>query len=258
MRILVTFAVDAEFAPWRKGHDFQRIQSSVKAKVFSASISGAEVIVGLTGIGPEAAASRICDLTWCEDYDLFISSGFAGALRPGYQIGDVLAAREVVADEDRKRKLGRQILSTQRLLKMAEECGCRLVDRFYSSPSAVRTASEKASLHDAGDAVEMESFEILAEAFVWIREGIVIRAVSDAADEDLPLDFDQALNDEGDLSVARLAGQIIRKPSAIPDLVRLGKRSGEAAKRLADFLDRYIATLVGKRQVIAPSGVSTV
>lgn len=257
MRILVTFAVEAEFAPWRKRHDFRQTQSSGRAKLFSAAISGAEVIVGLTGIGPVAAASRICDFTWCEDYDLFISSGFAGALRADYQIGDVLAAIEIVADENRARKLGRQIFSTQRLLKIAEECGSRPVDRFYSSPFTVRTASEKASLYDAGDAVEMESFEILAEAFVWIREGVAIRVVSDTADEDLPLDFDQVVTNEGDLSVARLAGQIIRKPTAIPDLVRLGKRSGEAAKRLGDFLDRYIAALVAKRQALASSGVST-
>lgn len=257
MRVLVTFAVDAEFASWRKGHDFRQARSSGNAKLFSATISGAEVIVGLTGIGPEAAASRICDFTWCEDYDLFISSGFAGALRADYQIGDVLTAREVAADENRARKLGRQIFSTQRLLKIAEECGSRPVDRFYSSAFTVRTASEKASLHDAGDAVEMESFEILAEAFGWIREGIAVRAVSDTADEDLPLDFDQVVTNEGDLSVTRLAGQIIRKPAAIPDLVRLGKRSGEAAKRLADFLDRYIAALAGKHQALASSGVPT-
>lgn len=257
MRVLVTFAVDAEFAPWRKGHDFRQTQSSGKAKLFSATIFGAEVIVGLTGIGPEAAASRICDFTWCEDYDLFISSGFAGALRADYQIGDVLTAREVVADENRAKKLGRRIFSTQRLLKIAEECGSRPVDRFYSSPFTVRMASEKESLSDAGDAVEMESFEILAEAFVWIREGVAIRAVSDTADEDLPLDFDQVVTDEGDLSVARLAGQIIRNPTTIPGLVRLGKRSGEAAKRLADFLDRYIAALAGKPQALMSNGVAT-
>jgi len=48
------------------------------------------------------------------------------------------------------------------------------------------------------------------------------------------------------LSMARLAGQIVRKPSAIPALIRLGKRSSEAAKRLADFLDTFVAALAGK------------
>jgi hypothetical protein len=101
----------------------------------------------------------------------------------------------------------------------------------------------------------MESFEVLAEAFVWIPEGVALRAISDAADEDLPLDFDTVVNEDGDLSVARLAGQIIRRPSAIPGLVRLGKRSEEAAKRLADFLDAYIAALASKPENVASSRV---
>jgi hypothetical protein len=89
-------------------------------------------------------------------------------------------------------------------------------------------------------------------------EGIAIRAISDTADEDLPLDFGQVVTDSGDLSVARLAGQIIRNPSAIPGLVRLGRRSEEAAKRLADFLDAYMAALACRPQVVASSGVSSV
>jgi adenosylhomocysteine nucleosidase len=257
MRVLVTFAVEAEFAPWRKRHDFRPAQTSQGEKAHAANISGVEVFVGLTGIGPKAASSRICDFTWCEDFDLFISSGFAGALRSEHQIADILAARELVADEDRTKALGRKVLSTQRLLKIAEECGAKLVGGFYSSPSTIRTAAEKAALRDAADAVEMESFEILAEAFVWIREGIAIRAVSDTADEDLPLDFDQVVTDSGDLSVARLAGQIIREPSVIPGLISLGRRSGKAAGRLADFLDAYVAALAGRPQAIASSGVSS-
>jgi nucleoside phosphorylase len=253
MRILVTFAVEAEFAPWRGHHDFHPVETSSNGKVYTANISGLEVFVGLTGIGPEAAAARICDLTWCEDLDLCITSGFAGALRSEFQIADILAAREVVPDKPRAMALGRRVTSTPRLLRIAEACGARVVDRFYSSPSTVRTAQEKAALRDAAEAVEMESFEVLAEAFVWIPEGVALRAISDAADEDLPLDFDTVVNEDGDLSVARLAGQIIRKPSAIPGLVRLGRQSGEAAKKLADFLDAYIAALAAKPETVASS-----
>jgi nucleoside phosphorylase len=255
LRILITFAVEAEFAPWRRRHDFQPAETSSDGKVYTANISGVEVSVGLTGIGPKAAATRICDMTWCEDFDLCITSGFAGALRSEFQITDILAAREVVPDEPRAVALGRKVTSTPRLLRIAETCGATIVDRFYSSPSTVGTAQEKAALSESAEAVEMESFEVLAEAFVWIPEGVALRAISDAADEDLPLDFDTVVNEDGDLSVARLAGQIIRRPSAIPGLVRLGKRSEEAAKRLADFLDAYIAALASKPENVASSRV---
>jgi nucleoside phosphorylase len=246
MRILVTFAVEAEFAPWRKRHDFRSFEIMEGTVAYLATISGVEVIVGLTGVGPEAAASKTCDFTWGEVLDLCITTGFAGALRPEYQIADILATREIVPDEKRAKPLRIKIKSTQRLLNIAASCGAKVVDRFYSSPFTIRTAQDKAALGNIADAVEMESFEVLSEAFAWMSEGIALRAVSDTADEDLPIDFDQVVTDEGQLSMARLAGQVVRRPSAIPGLIRLGSRSAEAARKLADFLDAFVAALAGK------------
>src|SRR5882724_6793926 len=137
MRILVTFAVDAEFAPWRKRHDFHSFEIQEGTEAFLATISGIEVVVGLTGIGPESAARKTCEFTWGEVLDLCITTGFAGALLPQYQVADVLAAREIVPDEKRAKSLGMQIRSSERLLTIAASCGAKIVDRFYSSPSTI-------------------------------------------------------------------------------------------------------------------------
>ena len=258
MRVLVTFAVDAEFAPWRRRHDFQNATTSSDEKVYRAAIDSAEIVVGLTGIGPTAAASRICGFSWCENIDICISSGFAGGLRAGHVVGDILAATEILPDEPRAKKLGRRLISTKRLLLAAKECGAKVVDRFYSSPTTIQTAEEKAAFRDIADAVEMESFEVLSEALAWAPEAIAIRAISDSADEDLPLDFDAVVTGQGRISAVRLAAEIVRKPRAIPGLVRLGRNSGEAANRLADFLDSYIHALVLKSQtMIAGANPST-
>lgn len=214
--------------------------------LYAAKISGADVFVRLTGIGPKAASNKICGLTWCENLDICISSGFAGALRPEHRIGDVLAAREILSDESRENGHSSKVLCTERLLQIARSSGAKVVERFYSSPSTVQTAAEKKSLSEVADAVEMESLKVLEEALLWTREVVVIRAISDTAEEDLPLDFDTIVTDDGQLSVARLAGAIIRKPTSIPGLIRLGRRSAEAAKQLADFLDSYIAALAPK------------
>jgi adenosylhomocysteine nucleosidase len=256
MRILVTFAVESEFARWRKRHDFRSFEIRKGAEAFLTTIAGIEVIVGLTGIGPAAASRATCDFTWGEVLDLCITTGFAGALRTEYQIADILAAREIVPDQKRAKSVGMKIKSTPRLLNLAASCGAKIADRFYSSSSTIRTVQDKAAHGDVADAVEMESFEVLSEALAWMSEGIAVRAISDTADEDLPLDFDQVVTDEGELSMARLAGQIVRKPSAIPGLIRLGKRSGEAAGKLADFLDAFVAALAGQSLAIVPKEVS--
>jgi adenosylhomocysteine nucleosidase len=254
MRILVTFAVAAEFAPWRERHDFRSTGTSTNGTVYTAKISGADVFVGITGIGPKAAASKICGFTWCQELDLCISSGFAGALQSKYRVGDVLASREIIVDPDRSTTFEGKLLSSERLLQIAESSGAIIVERFYSSSSTVRTTEEKKALSHLAEAVEMESFEVLAEALAWMREGIAIRAISDSADEDLPLDFNAVVTEDGQLSVARLAGEIIRKPTAIPGLVRLGRRSSEAARRLADFLDSYISVLATKSELTSSGG----
>src|SRR5438552_19072131 len=55
MRILVTFAVAAEFAPWRKRHDFSLVQLA-DLRTYQAEITWASVVVLLTGMGGARAS----------------------------------------------------------------------------------------------------------------------------------------------------------------------------------------------------------
>ena len=68
-----------------------------------------------------------------------------------------------------------------------------------------------------------------------------VRAISDTANDDLPLDFNQLVDERQRLSALRLAGAILRRPWAIPGLMRLGRHSGLAARNLADALGRITA-----------------
>jgi nucleoside phosphorylase len=251
MKVLVTFAIEAEFTRWRERHDFRASDEGGDPAAYAVEIGGMGVTVGLTGIGPEPASKKISNFSAGALNDICISSGFAGALRADHHVGDILAAREVIAEDGRAQTLGREVKSTQRLLDIAERCGAKVVERFYSSATTVQTAKEKAVLSGMAAAVEMESFEVLAGARAWMKEGLAVRAISDAAGEDLPVDFNRVITEEGQLSMPRLAGQVIKKPSAIPGLIRLGRQSSEAAKRLADFLDAFILALVEAQQKVA-------
>ena len=93
------------------------------------------------------------------------------------------------------------------------------------------------------EAVDMESFFILNEAQERAIPGVAIRAVSDAADESLPMDFTQVLDERGRVRISRLAGKIARAPQRIPALIRLGSASRRGAKRLARVLDKTIESL---------------
>src|SRR2546426_6844680 len=57
MRILVTFAVHAEFALWRRMRRFRRTRWATRP-AYVTQIDGAEIGVVLTGVGPQRARQR--------------------------------------------------------------------------------------------------------------------------------------------------------------------------------------------------------
>jgi adenosylhomocysteine nucleosidase len=244
MRILVTFAVEAEFAPWRRLRRFEK-QTNDAAEYFVARIGAADVNVLLTGVGGKSAWLEATKIVWGSDVDICISSGLAGALRPEYQPGDVLAAKEVQAI-GWKRVVG----SDAQLVRLAEEHGARKVDSFYSSESVVSLASEKKELGKLADAVEMESGEVLYEAAAFGAKGIAIRGISDSVNEDLPLDFNKVVTSAGEVSIARVLGEVVRHPLSTPALVRFGNQSRIAAEKLAAFLDPYIEAVASSMRTI--------
>lgn len=241
MKILVTFALESEFAPWRAMHDF-RAGALDAADMYCAQIGDAEVEVVLTGVGSRQAALTASNMFHGgeESINFCISAGLAGALRPEYEIGRVLAAQSVISEIPRSGSEGNSVVSSGALVSFASEYGATLVDRFYSSDHPVASAKEKRALESRAAAVEMESFEILLAARSAGVPAVAIRAVSDAVDEDLPIDMSNIFNNEGRVSVPRVLGEVARHPQSIPGLVKLGQNAKRAAESLARFLDGYI------------------
>lgn len=249
MRILVTFALEAEFAPWRRLRAFDK-RSEGATQFFAARIGGTEVNVLLTGVGGKNAWLEATKIIWDSDIDVCISSGLAGSLRSEYQLGELLAAKEVQAVGWR-----RVVTSDRNLLRLAEQHGARAVNSFYSADRVISLASEKRELGKLADAVEMESGEILCEAAAFGARGIAIRAISDAADEDLPLDFNKVITSTGEVSMPRVLGEVVRHPLSTPALVRFGSQSRMATEKLAKFLDPYVEAVASSMTASVGAGV---
>jgi adenosylhomocysteine nucleosidase len=237
MRILVTFAVDAEFAPWRKSRRFEKRSRGTQGSYFAA-IPGAEMIVVLTGIG--------CKSDWLESvhgmgassFDISISSGLAGALRVEHKVGEVLVARSIsIADTDGS------VSCDPELVAAAAASGAKVVEHFYTANEVVLRAEEKRELGRRADAVEMESGFILRSAVALGARAVAVRGISDEVDENLPLDFNRVTTESGAVSIPRVLGQVVQHPAAVPSLIRFGQRSRLAAEKLAEFLDRYVSRL---------------
>jgi nucleoside phosphorylase len=253
MRILVTFALENEFAPWRKMHKF-RPGKWGDADVEITKMGCAEVGVLLTGVGPKQARLETSKVAWTDTgvVEICIASGLAGALRPEYRVGQVLVARTVESDTVREGATFKVMQSTRSLISMAAECGATVVGRFHTSERVVVRSEDKQRLGAAADAVEMESFDtIFSVGSAGCVFAVAVRAVSDVVDEDLPLNLNEVFTDEGRLSVPRVLGQLAHHPQAIPGLVKLREQGKRAAESLATFLERYILFMIGRMDHLA-------
>ena len=238
MKVLVTFAVEAEFAPWRRLRQFSQSDPG-NVRAYSAQMKDAELVVLLTGVGGRRAWAEATKLIWDGNVDVCISSGLAGALREEHRPGEVLAAKGVYATSRKK-----VIPSDPALLELARACGAKIVDAFYGVDHVLVRSSEKCDLGAKADAVEMESGDVMLEAVAFGAKVIAIRAISDAVEEDLPLDFNRVTSESGELSIAKVLAQAAAHPGSIPKLIRFGWQSRSAAERLASVLDAYIQNLV--------------
>ena len=233
MKVLVTFAVDTEFAPWRRLRDFRRA-SLEGNNIYEAQIGDAELRVVLTGIGP-GPAGRAARTALSDRPDFCISSGLAGGLKPAYEVSEILGARAICFSGS-----DGILRSDKSLFDCAIRCGAKPVEMFCTSERLARTAEEKYALSLEADAVEMESYAVLAEAARWGVPGVAIRAISDVAGDDLPYDFDRASDPGGRIRLPGVLAEIARRPHRLPALLRLSRQCRQAAALLTQFLDLFI------------------
>jgi hypothetical protein len=129
------------------------------------------------------------------------------------------------------------------LVRLALATGARPVNVFVTSDTIVATGDEKLLLSNSGGVVEMETSYILAAARQVRLPAVAVRAISDVADEDLPVDFARIADSRGHVKVRGLLSEIALHPHRLLPLVRFGIQSRAAAGTLADFLDHYIPTV---------------
>ncbi|HXD52976.1 MAG TPA: hypothetical protein VN689_13840 [Burkholderiales bacterium] len=195
-----------------------------EARPFSRDCHRGDVRVLVSGMGARNAERAVRAALDEQRPSAVFTCGFAGALDPKLVIGDVIFE---TADIN--------------LASLFKQAGAKGV-RFHCADRVAVTAREKSDLRQrtGADAVEMESGVIqkLCE-----HAGIpcaTVRAVSDIAAEDLPLDFNALLTPDQNLSAPKLALAILKRPHAIPALMRLGKNSSQAAKQLSSVLLRAL------------------
>jgi len=183
---------------------------------------GREVFAIANGAGADRAFAAIL---LAPKASVICNIGFCGALDGGLDIGDIVVATEVLSGAQSWRTA---IPDTPEALEGPVVC----IDRI------AQTAAEKRNLRATGASiVEMESAGVARAAEDLNVPFYCIRVVSDLAGENFANDFNAALTPDGRFSILRLLAGAASNPQVkLKELIRLGKRTTLASKKLGDFL----------------------
>jgi len=210
MHLLVCFALKEEAALFRK---------------IAAGRPGVSILI--TGIGRQNAEKSVREFLATNSPELVLTCGFTGGLNPDLKPGEVVFELTVSELRTPNSELRAQLLAA----------GAKPA-KFFCTDRIATTVAEKKKLRaeTGADAVEMESEAIHA---VCRERGIpcaTVRVISDTANEDLPLDFNQLFKPDMSLDYGKLALAILKSPGKIGALLKLQKQTRFAAERLAEVL----------------------
>jgi adenosylhomocysteine nucleosidase len=249
MRVLVTFAVEAEFAAWRTLRAFNMLDYE-GLKLWKTKAGAAEVTVLITGVGAEAAARTMDLMMRMADkdqyFDTVVSSGLAGAICETLNVGDIIAPKELIAELRYSDAASERLFADDELRQFALQQGAKDANCLYTTDQILVKVRQKKACASRAQSVDMESFEVVKQAAAWGARSVVIRAISDGATEDLPINFNLTLSNKKEVSVTKVLVQLLKNPLALPALIRFGKQSRRAGELLAAFLENYLQCLAGK------------
>ncbi len=203
-----------------------------------ARIGSSDVAIAATGSGPRNAKRESARLCEALHPAALLGAGVAAALSRELEIGDLLASRRV------RDPSGDLAAPDERLLSRALAAGAR-PGTFLAVQRPAVTTREKAVLAALADpggpaAADMESSAWAASASEAAIPYLVVRSISDRAEESLPDYIAASLGKDGGISRGSVVARALLHPRTIPTLLRMRRRVIACSENLALFLERLL------------------
>ncbi|MEF9939264.1 MAG: 5'-methylthioadenosine/adenosylhomocysteine nucleosidase [Clostridium sp.] len=203
-------AMDEEVAKIKEVMSDVTVQTVAGMDFFEGKIDSKEVVVVRSGIGKVNAA--ICSQILVDRFPIqaIINTGIAGSLKNEINIGDIVLSTDAVQYDMDASGFGYKVgqiprLDTfsfkadEELLKLAEECNQQVnpdiqafTGRVVSGDQFVSNKEKKNYLSETfeGSCTEMEGAAIAQAAYLNHVPYLVIRAISDKADDSADMDYE--------------------------------------------------------------------
>ncbi len=202
-------AMDEEVEQIVEAMNIERVEEKAGMKFSCGSLNGSEVVIVRSGIGKVNAA--ICTQILCDDFkaDAVINTGIAGSLDASIDIGDIVLSSDVLHHDVDATGFGYPLgqiprmdtlsfEADKKLLATAEEC-CKEalpqvgvhVGRVVSGDQFIsdKAVKERIISNFGGMCTEMEGAAIAQAAYVNKIPFLIMRAISDKADDSATVDY---------------------------------------------------------------------
>jgi adenosylhomocysteine nucleosidase len=210
-----------------------------QCRIVRGRIGSVPVVLARTGEGRRNAEDGARILIEREGVERIAIIGLSGGLSPGLAPGALLVADRIVENGSPTAPPDRSW--SDRIARQEGVSAATLVtvDRILCTPRSKMELWAGLS-QDRPAAADLETAAIVSVAASHGVPFVAIRAISDPAEEALPLDFNECLDGSGRISRSRVVGRAAMNPALIAPLWRLHRRARCCAERLADLVCRSI------------------
>lgn len=230
-RIAIIGAIKDEIAGVKKEMLIDDTLRWHTGNAFTGEWMGRPIVLARSGMGQDRARQALVELAERFSLERIYSIGYAGALDPALQAGDLIVADKVVYYETLKS----YSLDEGRAIPEVRRGTLLTVDEVAATPLAKKTLRDKYS----AVAVDMETYGLAEEAQARDLPFVSIRAVTDTAQQEL-IDCSYLVAGDGDVSKLKAGWHILTHPGDLKGMIDLGKNAKMATAKLTEFLGRIL------------------
>ncbi len=241
MTVAIITALAAEMRPLaRKVAPFERCRiGGVEAQ--RGVLAGRDVCLVAGGVGRRRARATLEPLLSDPSIVALVGIGVAGGLTDDLGPGDVVLGRRVLDPEGVGLEPPEWEWSAA-AARLAAAAGGTVatVNGIVQTSAEKRRLAERLGLGSRA-VVDLESAAWASAAASRGLPWQILRSVSDAVDERLPLDFERFRGAEGEISSGRILRHALVRPRLLLDLIRLRGRVASCAEALAGATQELVA-----------------
>jgi adenosylhomocysteine nucleosidase len=191
--------------------------------ILAANGAGSKLAIHATEIAIRAVTNA--DLS-SSRLEAVVSTGYCGGLDPALQMGDIVVAEQILD------------FAKNEMVPCAALPGQAGRGIVLSQDRIANDSEEKRQLFikTGASAVEMEAAGVAARAKRAELPFYCIKVTSDIATESFPLDLNRMRTTEGRVARGKIIIHALVRPNLVPGLLRLRRRTEEAAQALGEFL----------------------